>query len=333
MSPQRALIIGATGFVGGHLVELLAKKHPEMRLLCLTRDATPAKIEGLKSLNSHVDVLEGTLEDSELISQAAEKVDIVIHVAHSDHVPSVQAVLTGLKRQVATGSRKPPLYLHMSGCGVIADNVFGERVEHPKEWTDVGFRLDEHGDHRILEAGTESEGRIRTSILFPGLIYGIGKTRRSSAWVPLYSNLAKAAGHADTRGPGEVSQYCIHVQDVALAVVCVLDALLEGKIRGGEDGLFFVTSQEPTISWSEINSVLGDIMYSKGLVKMSGAKPFPESITEPLGHCKVTRENVVRDVTVMRELIACGNWGGTQNGARESLCRSVVKEMLEIAMP
>jgi len=60
---------------------------------------------------------------------------------------------------------------------------------------------------------------------------------RSGAWVPIYSSFAKAAGHAGTWGPGEVSQYCIHVRDVAAAVLCVLKYLLEDPRRGGSSGL------------------------------------------------------------------------------------------------
>ncbi|KAK4555782.1 hypothetical protein LTR86_007002 [Recurvomyces mirabilis] len=285
MAPTTALIIGATGFVGGHLCELLAMKHPQLRLLCLMRDTTPRKVSDLKKLNPSVEIVEGTLEDSEIISAAAEKVDVVIHVAHSDHATSVQAVLAGLRKRASTGSHRTPIYLHMSGLGVIADNVRGEKVDSVKEWTDAGFQLDDcpsdnthlASDRQILEAGSTSQDCIQTAILFPGLIYGQGKTPRSGAWVPFYSTFAKAAGHAGTWGPGEVSQYCIHVRDVAAAVLCVLEYLLEDATRGGSDGLckqiqpddyltrkligdaVFVTSQEPTMSWREINSVLGDV--------------------------------------------------------------------------
>lgn len=134
-------------------MELLGRKHPELRLLCLVRDATPEKAASLKSLSPRVDVVEGTLEDSEVISRTSEKVDIVIHIAHSDHAPSVEAVLAGLSRR-GGDSRPAPLYLHMSGCGIIADNVRGEYIDNPKEWTDVDLRLDEYDS--LLEKSCDS---------------------------------------------------------------------------------------------------------------------------------------------------------------------------------
>ena len=144
MAPYTALIIGATGFVGGHLCELLAERYPKLLLLCLMRDTTPLKVDDLKKLNPNIEIVEGTLDDSAAISAAAEKVDIVIHIAHSDHAPSVQAVLTGLRQRAVKGKHRIPMYLHMSGLGVIADNVRGEKSDRIKEWTDVGFQLDEY---------------------------------------------------------------------------------------------------------------------------------------------------------------------------------------------
>ena len=144
MSPQNIFLIGATGFVGGHLTALLAEKHPEWHLICLLREPTPARIVGLKNLDHNVEVLEGTLDDFDVISQKAEEVDIVIHLAHSDHLPSVEAVLDGLTKQKAKNPERKPIYLHMSGMGIIVDNVYGQRVDHVKEWTDVDLDLNEY---------------------------------------------------------------------------------------------------------------------------------------------------------------------------------------------
>jgi uncharacterized protein YbjT (DUF2867 family) len=143
MASQTAFIIGGTGFTGGHVLELLGKEHPEIRVICLVRDASPDKLGSLQKLNPNISTVEGTMDDTKLIAETAETADIVIHMAHSDHLASVEAVLSGLRKRVEGGGDRSPLYLHMSGLGIIADNVFGEKVEEVKEWTDVGLQLSE----------------------------------------------------------------------------------------------------------------------------------------------------------------------------------------------
>ncbi|EME89537.1 uncharacterized protein MYCFIDRAFT_76882 [Pseudocercospora fijiensis CIRAD86] len=293
MSPKTIFLLGATGFVGSYVTELLAQEYPEHRLIALLRNVTPERTQGLRSLHPGVEILEGNLEDRELVAATAETVDIVIHVAHSDHEPSVSATLEGLTKRSAKGGELP-IYLHMSGCGILADNARGEYVPPSKikEWSDIDLDLNDcpsenthlPTDKAIFAAGTREENRIRTIIVFPSLIYGIGKNRsRCGMWVPIFTELARKAGHAGTWGPGEVTQYAIHVRDVANVVILLLGAALDGKVKGGDDGLFFATTKEPNMSWKEINDVLGEILFKRGEVKESGSKPFPPEITEPLG--------------------------------------------------
>ncbi|KAF7189850.1 hypothetical protein HII31_08957 [Pseudocercospora fuligena] len=294
MSPKPIFLLGGTGFVGNYVTELLYQKYPEHRLIALLRNVTPERTQELRSLHPDVEVLEGNLEDRGLISETAEKVDIVIHVAHSDHEPSVSAVLEGLIKRSAAKGGEPPIYLHMSGCGIIADNARGEHIprESIKEWSDLDLSLydcpseNTHlpTDKAIFEAGIREENPIRTIIVFPSLIYGSGKTRkRSGMWVPIFTEFARKAGHAGTWGPGEVTQYAIHVKDVASAVMMLLGAALEGKVKGGEDGLFFATTKEPNMTWKKINDVLGEILFKRGEVKEKRSRPFSSEITEPLG--------------------------------------------------
>ncbi|KAK3113847.1 hypothetical protein LTR53_008454 [Teratosphaeriaceae sp. CCFEE 6253] len=305
---RSAFVLGATGFVGGHLLEVLAQTHPELHLRCLVRSASTQKVQGLQALNTNVEVIDGSLEDSALIADAAETADIIVNVASSDHLPSVEAILAGLKRDIAQNSHRRPIYLHMSGLGVIADNVKGEKIQHPKEWTDVGFKLEDCPpenphlavDRQILALSSASQCRVRTFILFPGLIYGIGNSPRSGAWVPFFSGFAKAVGHAGTWGPGEVTQYCVHVKDVAQAVSCVLDAAQGGELGDdssgflrdfdGADNVVEADQWHPRKGESFFRPYSVDeltngrqIMFAKGLLSTPKEQPFPAAITDPLG--------------------------------------------------
>ena len=126
MATERTVfLIGATGFVGGYVLELLGQKHPEFRVLCLLRNATKARADTLRSLNRNAEIVQGTLDDQAAISTAAEKADVVILVARSDHLPSVQAVLDGLTtRAKENPDKEPPTFLHMSSRGTILREKF-----------------------------------------------------------------------------------------------------------------------------------------------------------------------------------------------------------------
>ena len=53
------------------------------------------------------------------------------------------ATLDGLEKNAASRPGNPPLYIHISGCGIISDNIRGEKAENPKFWSDIGLDLKE----------------------------------------------------------------------------------------------------------------------------------------------------------------------------------------------
>lgn len=83
-------LLGATGFVGGELLILLAEKYPRYPIVALVRSPTPERIAQLKALHPSLDVVSGTLSDDLVIQEQAAKADIVINVASSDHIASVK---------------------------------------------------------------------------------------------------------------------------------------------------------------------------------------------------------------------------------------------------
>ncbi|KAF7333324.1 NAD(P)-binding protein [Mycena venus] len=315
----------ASGFVGGELLLVLAREHPEFRIRALLRDVTPERTSALKALHPGIEIVQGFLEDRQTIQTEAEKADIVINTASSDHGPSVEATLEGLEKNSAENPGKPPLYIHVSGCGIISDNVRGEKVAHVREWTDIGLRLKDcpqenthlESDTKVVEAGTRTKNRVRTIILLPGQIYGIGRgqsynavlipksfsedfptgLQKTTLWVRIFLDIAKNVGYCGTWGPGENSQSNVHVRDMARAVTTVLNAALEGKAGEGADGLCdfsplpikivgelmfvidFTVSSAPLITYHDWSTKMGD-----GSRKERGAKPFPLEITELWGH-------------------------------------------------
>jgi nucleoside-diphosphate-sugar epimerase len=72
---MRALVTGATGFVGGHLAEALRSRGDEVTALV----RSPSKVAALGPLGLHV--VPGGLDDPDSLARAVEGQDVVFHVA------------------------------------------------------------------------------------------------------------------------------------------------------------------------------------------------------------------------------------------------------------
>ena len=163
MTNPSIFMLGATGYLGSEFLILLARDYPDHHIRALVRNATPEKVSRLHEIHPHVTVVEGTLDDAAVIVEEVLKADIVINSASSDHWPSVKglssplvlktqwrthagfaATLDGLEKNSAARPGKPPLYIHVSGCGILSDNAHGERNDNIKVWSDIGLDLKEY---------------------------------------------------------------------------------------------------------------------------------------------------------------------------------------------
>jgi uncharacterized protein YbjT (DUF2867 family) len=110
-TPLRILFTGATGYVGGSVLQQLLA-HPRassFEITSYSRNAERAqKLEREFGVNSVL----GALDEVQKIEDAAAAADVVFHFADAaDHLPSAQAILRGLKRRHAESS-KIPIYIH-----------------------------------------------------------------------------------------------------------------------------------------------------------------------------------------------------------------------------
>lgn len=65
------------------------------------------------------------------------------------------ATLAGLNKSAAARPGNPPLYIHISGCGILADDARGEPMDHVDEYSDIGLDLKKYvslafNEHRSL---------------------------------------------------------------------------------------------------------------------------------------------------------------------------------------
>jgi len=286
--------LGATGYLGSEFLLLLARDFPGLQVNALVRNVTPERASRLQEIYPGINLVEGSLEDDAIIQEQVQKADVVINTASSDHWPSVKSSLAGLEKSAtARGPGNPPLYIHISGCGIISDDARGEPVDHVPEHSDVGLDLKKcpptnthlDSDIPIVEAATRKENPIRSIIVFPAQIYGVGDgVQKTTLWLRFFTDFAKKLGYVGTWGQGFNSMNNIHVKDCANAILTVFKAALEGKADEGAEGFYFAASNAPRIPYREWTKVMGDHLHAEGFIEHPGTRPMPNEIVDPMGH-------------------------------------------------
>ncbi|KIM42745.1 hypothetical protein M413DRAFT_444414 [Hebeloma cylindrosporum] len=290
------LLLGATGYLGSQFLVDLGRKSLPFSVIALVRNVGEEKEAKLKKLYPNLEIIEGTLEDADKIKDLASKAKYVINSA-SAHSGSVDAILAGLEKQSAVRPGDPPVYIHISGLGILTDYARGEEVDEATipRYSDVGFHLEQLPPPnqalptvktvaRVVAAGTRQENPIRTIIVFPGYVYGLGEGfRKSSLGYQMFLDIGESAGFAGTWGPGHNSMTNIHIKDYSNGLMMIFEAILQDKADEGAQGYYFLTSDEPPVTFREVTQVIGDVMFSKGHYKEGGTQPLPQAVTEASG--------------------------------------------------
>ncbi|KAF9068775.1 hypothetical protein BDP27DRAFT_1363848 [Rhodocollybia butyracea] len=331
-------LLGATGYVGGQVLLSLAAEFPSLPVRALARNLSSSKITHLQSLHPNLELIEGSLEDISVIEAEAKKTDVVINVAAAEHMGSVNATLRGLKAR-ATSSLPAPIYIHMAGTSVISYASAGEFITPKHIWLDTEFTGNTlkspefEGNHlkgacETIAQASKTSPLVRTMILFPGFIYGVGPgIQPVTRPIRMYLELASQAGHVGTIGPGRNVLGCIHIKDVASAVSSVLSGALEGKNMGeGDNGFYFIVSKY-MVSMLSVCQMIGDVLLNQGLVSESTARPIPFSaqIMEQLGPWAdvMSSNQFCRSDRLIKEL----GWSAKHTDLADSFHESLPKEI------
>src|SRR5579875_1509754 len=74
---RRVLVTGGAGFIGSHVVELLACANQ----VTVLDDLSVGRVENLASVASRVRVVRGDITDRDLVAEVAREVEIIVHMA------------------------------------------------------------------------------------------------------------------------------------------------------------------------------------------------------------------------------------------------------------
>jgi NAD dependent epimerase/dehydratase len=100
---NRVLVTGADGFIGSHLVELLAYKGHEVRAFCMynSNGSFGWLDERARQASNDVDFFLGDIRDQACVAEACKDVDIVFHLAALVSVPySYEAPMSFIKTNI-----------------------------------------------------------------------------------------------------------------------------------------------------------------------------------------------------------------------------------------
>jgi nucleoside-diphosphate-sugar epimerase len=207
---MKALVTGATGFVGSHVVEALLRRGDHVS--ALARSAR--KAEGLAEKG--VEVFSGDLHDLAALEKAVQDQEIVYHVAGvvaaRNETEFFYANRDGTRNLVATAERagKPRLVLvsSLAAAGPATRGVPLNGNEPPRPVT-------AYGRSKLAAEQEVSTSSLGWCILRPPIVYG----PRDREVLKVFQ-LARL-GIAPVFGDGKQELSAVHVTDLAEALVTV----------------------------------------------------------------------------------------------------------------
>lgn len=208
----RALITGATGFVGGHLAERLISTGWNVRALVRATSRTGA----LEALGA--ELRQGDLDDIDALRAAASGVDTVYHLAATtfgrNEAEFVRSNVTGtrnLVEAIATADPRPRRLVNLSSyaaCGPANGTGARRRDETPAPLTAYG-RTKLAGEAEAIAVGRAG---VEVVIIRAPAVYGPGDRALLS-----YFRLVKL-GLAPAPSGGGRRLHMIYAPDLALAL-------------------------------------------------------------------------------------------------------------------
>jgi dihydroflavonol-4-reductase len=210
---MRALVTGATGFVGSHLVEALQRRGATVSALA----RSPEKAASLTSQG--IRVVPGHLHDETALLQAARDQDVVYHVAGvvaaRNEAEFLRANRDGTKHVVAAaesaGTRNFVLVSSLAAGGPSTRGLALDGSEPPRPVTS-------YGRSKLASEEVVRSSRLHWSIVRPPMVYGPRDREVFKVFRLVRFGIAPLFGD----GTQELS--AVHAADLANALILASEA-------------------------------------------------------------------------------------------------------------
>ncbi|ETI27728.1 hypothetical protein G647_00177 [Cladophialophora carrionii CBS 160.54] len=283
MSPAKNIFLIGPGLIGADLIELLLADGYSVTTLV-------RREEHARQIKQHypaVKVVIGTLDDFDLIRQHAASHPITIHAATADHLPSVEAVLAGVRDRATNQGLPDSIFIHTSGTSCLVDNSRGMYISD-KVYSDARPEeidtIPDDAPHRaidlaILAARKELGTKAKIIIILPTLVYGVGKhIKRMSIQLPTMTRFALKHGFAPVIGKGQSVRCNIHVQDLVRAYMVILHWMETSSAEEVLKNPYFVCENGEEMLWRDAAVEIGKQLYQAGRIKDPEPKNVPAEL-------------------------------------------------------
>jgi nucleoside-diphosphate-sugar epimerase len=259
----RALVTGATGFLGGALVCRLVSAGVPVRALV----RSPVKASVLAGQG--VETVVGDVNDEGALRDAIDGVTVVFHLAGKLYEPWEaeheyrQTHVNGTRRLIHVARRQPWLerFVHCSTTGVLGATGVGPADEDaPYRPTNVYEATKAEGELLVREAWNDG---LPTVVVRPGLVYGPGDLHLAGFFRSVLRRRFRPIGR-DT-----VWLHPIYIDDMT-------DAFLRCATRPAAIGECFNIAGPQRVSLQELATAIAE---SAGTVAPAGRIPLPAART------------------------------------------------------
>ena len=245
---MKALVTGATGFIGRHVVRRLRARGDEVRALVRGDDPDLAAL-GVEQILS-------TLEELDGVVAACAGVECVMHIAarpgvwggwedfYSANVTGTGNVIAGCRVQ------RVQRLVFTSSPSVVFDNRehcgADESLPYPADYENYYSETKAMAERMVIDANDAS---LKTVSLRPHLVFGAGDRH-------LLPRLVERgrSGSLVQVGAGTNRVDLSYVEDVAEAHLLAADALARNATVPGS--VYFISQGEPVVLWRWIGELL-----------------------------------------------------------------------------
>ncbi|HNT27210.1 MAG TPA: NAD(P)-dependent oxidoreductase [bacterium] len=261
---KEVLVTGATGFVGGHLTELLLAKGIRPRLLTRRRNDDVSRFE-----KEGASIYVGEQGDTALLREATDGCDTVIHVAGATKRLIEQEYLDGNLRFTEallaplTGGQRFILVSSQAAAGPSTGDRPVVESDPPRPLTWYG-KSKLAAEEAVRKWGAEHGDKYL--ILRPCSVFGPNERDIYTYFQFMDKGILLLLG----TGGKKIS--IIHVADLCDAIVAAAESTVTGRT-------FFVANDVP-VSWRELGETIRVAMGKKNVLRIA----IPEWVAAPIGH-------------------------------------------------